>query len=325
MILVESLDALRYQRPLVLAIGAFDGVHRGHRYMLGQARDRAHEHGLAFGIITFDPAPALVLRPELADYQITGRDLKVRLLAALEPDLLAVLPFTREFSALTPEAFVDRLEEGLTIAEMWMGDDFRFGHGREGGIPYLIERGQHSGFGVHVVARQGPEAGAAGVSSSAIRDAVHDGDMDAAQALLGRPFELSGEVVHGQQRGRALGYPTANLAIPRAQLVPASGIYAAMAELPGERFAAAVSVGTNPHFHGVETTVEAYLLDFDRDIYGRILRILFVRRLRDQASFDGLEALLAQMAVDVDDTRKLITPLLDVYHGDTEARREKEG
>ncbi len=307
---VDRLEDVRYDRPLVLAIGAFDGVHRGHRYMLGQAHDHAREHGLAFGLITFDPAPALVLRPGLAGYQITGRAVKERLLAALEPDLLAVIPFTHAFAQLTPGEFVDRLETGLTIAEMWMGDDFRFGHGREGGIPYLIERGAASGFGVHIVARQGGEAGAAGVSSSAVRDAVRAGDMGEARALLGRPFELEGEVVHGQQRGRTLGYPTANLAIGREQLVPASGVYAAIAELAGERHAAAVSVGTNPHFDGTETTVEAYLLDFDRDIYGEMLRVLFVERLREQARYDGLAPLLAQMAADVEDTRRIITPLV---------------
>jgi len=308
--LVDSLDALRYDRPLVLAIGAFDGVHRGHRYMLGQAHDRAHEHGFAFGVISFDPAPALVLRPGLTDYQITGRDVKQRLLAALDPDLLALLPFTRAFALLSAREFIDRLEAGLTIAEFWMGDDFRFGHDREGGIPYLLERARSSGFAVHIVPRQGPEAGAPGVSSSAVRDAIHAGDMAAARTLLGYPFELEGEVVHGQKRGRDLGYPTANLALGREQIVPASGVYAAIAELPGERFAAAVSVGTNPHFNGAETTVEAYLLDFDRDIYGQTLRLLFVERLREQERYDGLAPLLAQMATDVEDARRIITPLL---------------
>jgi len=313
---VDSLDRLQYDRPLVLAIGTFDGVHRGHRYMLAQAHERARAHGLAFGVITFDPAPALVLRPGLADYQITGRATKERLLAALEPDFLAVLPFTRAFAALTPEEFVDQLETGLKVAEMWMGDDFRFGHGREGGIPYLIERGRRSGFDVHVVARQGVEAGAPGVSSSAVRDAIRAGDMGIVTLLLGRPFELSGEVVHGQRRGRTLGYPTANVAVGREQIVPASGVYAAVAELssgadaPSERHAAAVSVGTNPHFNGIETTVEAYLLDFDRDIYGRDLRVSFVERLRAQERYDGLAPLLAQMAADVEDTRRIIGPLL---------------
>lgn len=308
--IIDNFADLRHDRPLVLAIGTFDGVHRGHMYLLNQARDRAREHGLSFGIITFDPAPALVLRPGLADYQITDRAAKIRLLSALEPDLLAVLPFTREFAALSAQQFVDALEQGLRLSELWMGDDFRFGHDREGGIPYLLERAKHAEFAVHVVARQGAAAGAPGVSSSALREAIHVGDMETATGLLGRLFELCGPVVHGQARGRALGYPTANLQIPAPQIVPGFGVYAAIAELPGERFAAAVSVGTNPHFNGTETTVEAYLLDFDRDIYDQVLRLLFVRRLRDQARFDGLDALLAQIAADVDQTRVIITPLL---------------
>jgi riboflavin kinase/FMN adenylyltransferase len=175
--LVESLAALRYDQPLVLVIGSFDGVHRGHIYLLTQARERAREHHLAFGIITFDPAPALVLRPGLGDYQITGRDLKMALLAALEPDLLAVVPFTRELAALTAKQFIDTLEDGLQLAELWVGDDFRFGRDREGGIPYLLERARNAEFAVHVVARQGPQAGVPDVSSSAIRDAIHAGDV----------------------------------------------------------------------------------------------------------------------------------------------------
>lgn len=308
--LVDSLEALRDDRPLVVAVGTFDGVHRGHIYMLGQAQARAREHGLAFAIITFDPAPALVLRPDLTDYQITPRAAKTRLLSDLRPDLLAVIPFTTEFSALSAAEFVNRLEDGLRLSEFWMGDDFRFGHDREGGLPYLLARAARSEFAVHVVARQGVEAGAAGVSSSAVRDAVRAGAMHEAQALLGRRFSLEGPVVHGFKRGRELGYPTANLELPSAQLVPASGVYAAVAELPGERYATAVSVGTNPHFSGVKTTVEAYLLDFDRDIYDQTLRIVFVDRLRDQASFESLDGLLAQMARDVDETRKMAVPLL---------------
>jgi len=307
---VYSLDDLRYDRPVALAIGTYDGVHRGHRYMLGQARERAREQGLAFVIITLDPAPALVLRPGLADYQITARDLKVRLLSTLDPDVLAVLRFTRVFAALSAREFIDRLEEGLDIADWWMGDDFHFGHDREGGIPYLMERATESGFAVHVVARRGTEAAAPDVSSSGIRDAIHAGDMRAASAMLGRPFELTGPVAHGEKRGRTLGYPTANVDIPPEQIVPLSGVYAGIAELPGERYAAAVSVGTNPHFNGFKTTVEAYLLDFDRDIYGQELRVQFVERLREQARFEGLDPLLAQMARDVARTRELMTPLL---------------
>lgn len=306
MTLVHGLAELRFAQLLVLAIGTFDGVHRGHRYVLEQARARAREHGLAFGIITLDPAPALVLRPGLTDYQITNHDEKVRLLAELGPDLLAVLPFTRELAALSAAHFIDALEEGLRIAELWMGDDFRFGHDREGGIPYLLERAQRSEFAVHVVARQGAEAGAPGVSSTALREAIHSGDMESAQAMLGRHFALGGLVVHGQGRGHALGYPTANLGIPAEQIVPASGVYAGIAELPGEQYAAAISVGTNPHFNGTETTVEAYLLDFDRDIYDQTLRLLFVARLREQQRFDGLHALLAQIAADVENTRRII-------------------
>src|ERR671930_1718061 len=193
--LVESLADLRYDQPLVLVIGSFAGVHRGHLYLLTQAHQRAREHHLAFGIITFDPTPALVLRPGLGDYQITGRDLKVALLSALEPDLLAVVPFTRELAALTAKQFIDTLEDRLHLAELWVGDDFRFCRDREGGIPYLLERARHTEFAVHVVARQGPQAGVPDVSSSATRDAIHAGDVRLAREMLGRSFELLGVVI----------------------------------------------------------------------------------------------------------------------------------
>ncbi len=301
---VVSLDDLRHERPLVIAIGAFDGVHRGHVYMLDQARARARELGFDIGIITFDPAPALVLKPDLTDYQITGRDTKIKLLEALDPDVLAVLPFTRAFAALSAREFIDKLEAGLLLAEFWMGDDFRFGHDREGGIPYLLERAARSEFAVHVVARQGAEAGAAGVSSSAVRAAIHDGAMAVAADLLGRCFTLTAPVVHGFKRGRELGYPTANLGLPSEQIVPAAGVYAAVAVLPGgERFASAVSVGMNPQFQGQTTTVEAYILDFDRDIYDEVITLEFVAHLRDQGVYPTLDGLLAQMAQDVEDAR----------------------
>jgi len=308
---VDSLDDLRHERPLVIAIGTFDGVHRGHVYMLDQARTRARELGLDIGIITFDPAPALVLKPDLADYQITGRDTKIKLLEALDPDVLAVLPFTRALAALSAEEFIDKLEVGLSLAEFWMGDDFRFGHDREGGIPYLLERAARSEFAVHVVARQGVEAGAAGVSSSAVRDAIRAGAMDVVTSELGRRFTLTGPVVHGFKRGRELGYPTANLGLPSEQIVPAAGIYAAIAVLPGgERFASAVSVGTNPQFKGETTTVEAYILDFDRDIYDETITLEFVAHLRGQGVYPTLEGLLTQMAQDVEDTRTAVAPLI---------------
>lgn len=307
--IVDNLTDLKLDGPLVLAIGTFDGVHRGHVYLLSQARARAREHGMAFAIITFDPAPALVLRPGSTNYQITDREVKIRLLRELEPDLLGVLPFTVEFAALSAKDFIDALEAGLTLAEMWMGDDFRFGHDREGGIPYLLERAKQAEFAVHVVARQGTDAGAAGVGSSAVREALRSGDIKVAQAMLGRDFELSGTVVRGAGRGRGLGYPTANLHIPAAQIIPAAGVYAALAHLSAEHFAAAVSIGTNPHFDGTETSVEAHLLDFDRDIYGQSLRVIFLERLRDQARFESLDALLGQMAHDVSRTRAIASRL----------------
>ena len=160
-----------------------------------------------------------------------------------------------------------------------------------------------SGIDVHLGWQ--PSTGRSGLAA-AIREAIHAGDMGLAREMLGRPFELSGVVIHGHGRGRALGFPTANLAIPKEQIVPGAGVYAALAELPGERFAAAASIGTRPQFDDTETSVEAYLLDFDRDIYDQTLRLLFVERLRDQARFDSLDQLRAQIAADVEATRWIV-------------------
>ena len=288
----------------VVTIGVFDGVHRGHQATIGHTVKLARDRGLHSVVITFDPHPAEVVRPGSHPAVLTEPARKAELVEALDVDALCVVPFTPDFSRLPAEAFVhDVLVERLHAAAVVVGENFRFGH-RAAGDTALLERlGRSFGFGVEA----GPlvSTGDTVFSSTYIRSLVDAGDVTAAAAALGRPHGLAGVVVRGDQRGRELGFPTANLMVHRYAAVPADGVYAAWfvrgADHPPMR--AAVSVGTNPTFNGRERRVEAYVLDFDGDLYGERVRLDFVAQLREQRKYDALEPLIAQIRDDVERTR----------------------
>ena len=274
------------------AIGTFDGVHLGHR--------RVVETALAYGrpvrIVTFHPHPRSVVQGNLVEH-VTTLDRRVELLQALGVDEVAVVPFTLGTAAQEPEAFVAEQLAGASAVAA--GHDFRFGRGRAGDVELLRE------LGLEVLSvEQVP-----GVSSSAIRRLVHDGDVRAAAAQLGRPFELDGVVVPGDRRGGTLGYPTANLALDPVLLVPRYGIYAGAARPQGgEWHRAAISVGTNPHYGGEERRIEPFLLDFDGDLYGQRLVVELWERLRDERAFESEAALVDQIGRDVEATRTATRP-----------------
>ncbi|MGI5215519.1 bifunctional riboflavin kinase/FAD synthetase [Plantactinospora sp. CA-290183] len=296
----------------VVTIGVFDGVHRGHQAIIGHAVKRARDLGVQSVVVTFDPHPAEVVRPGSHPAVLTEPARKAELIEALGVDVLCVVPFTAEFSRLSPEAFVhDVLVEQLHAALVVVGENFRFGH-RAGGDVALLERlGRTFGFGVE-------EAPLVAVddtvfSSTYIRACAAAGDVTAATAALGRPHRLEGVVVRGDQRGREIGFPTANLLCHRYAAVPADGIYAAWlvrraggADQPPARLPAAVSIGTNPTFSGRERRVEAYVLDFSGDLYGERVALDFVAYLRPMQQFDGVEPLVAQIAEDVAQTRRVL-------------------
>jgi riboflavin kinase / FMN adenylyltransferase len=289
----------------VVTIGVFDGVHRGHQETIGRAVKRARDLGLQSVVMTFDPHPSEVVRPGSHPAVLTTPERQAELIETLGVDALCVVPFTAEFSRLSPEAFVhDVLVEHLHAAVVVVGDNFRFGRKAAGDVTLLARLGQRFGFTVEVPDLVGDDA--AVLSSTYIRACVAAGDVAAAAAALGRPHRLEGVVVRGDGRGRELGFPTANLLCGRYTAVPADGVYAAWCHHRGGRHMAAVSIGTNPTFSGRERRVEPYLLDFDGDLYGERLALDFVAHLRQMHSYDSVEALVAQMREDVADTRRVL-------------------
>lgn len=292
----------------VVTIGVFDGVHRGHQLIIGSAVDRARSLGLPSVVLTFDPHPSEVVRPGTHPPMLTGQHLKAELLEALGVDVMCVLPFTLEFSRLDPDAFVHAvLVERLHASAVVVGENFRYGQKAAGDVAALAAAGKRFGFSVEGVPLQGTEDTT--WSSTYVRSCVDAGDVEGAAAALGRDHRIDGVVVRGDQRGRDLGYPTANLEALPWSAVPADGVYAGrLVGSGGRSLPAAISIGTNPTFAGRERRVEAFVIDAEPglDLYGEHVGLSFVARLRDTLRFDAAEPLVAQMAQDVDRARTLL-------------------
>jgi riboflavin kinase/FMN adenylyltransferase len=302
-----SLDPVHADlRGCVACIGVFDGVHRGHQALVALARSRADLAGLPLVAITFDPHPMEVVRPGEAPTSLATLAQRIELLHDAGADDVQVIAFDEHVAAMTPEEFVHRvLVERLHVREVVVGQNFRFGHRAAGTIDTLTTEGDRHGF--RAIAAPLVGDGAHRWSSTGIRALIADGDVAAADLALGRPASMDGVVVHGDHRGRELGYPTANLEWSGRPTIPADGVYAGYLSVPGERWTAAVSVGTNPQFDGHERRVEAYALtQTDPDLYGSWARVEFVERLRAQQRFESLEDLTAQMARDVARTGELL-------------------
>jgi riboflavin kinase/FMN adenylyltransferase len=318
-------------RPLAhaaVAIGNFDGVHRGHQALCATARRVADSMAGDVVALTFDPHPARLFAPHLAPPLIVSLERRAELLGEAGVDMVVVEPFTRDFASMEADAFArDVLAGDLRAAHVVVGYDFSFGKGRRGDTVMLEALGARLGFGVSIVRRVSVHG--LTCSSTKVREFVLEGRVEGAQVLLGRPFELSGQVTRGAGRGKQIGFPTANLRRD-ADLVPKPGIYAARARILGDKraevgaggsggnmndgesalLACAVSVGTNPTFvPDGELTIEAHLLDFEGDLYGRRIRIELVQRLRDEHRFESAEALVAQIRTDVAQTRELLQEL----------------
>ncbi|ADG87788.1 riboflavin biosynthesis protein [Thermobispora bispora] len=298
----------------VVTIGVFDGVHLGHQRLVGRAVGLARELGLPAVAVTFDPHPDEVVRPGSHPPLLTGLRRRIELLASLGVDAVCVLRFTLELSRMSPDEFVQTaLVDRLHAAHVVVGENFRFGHKAAGDVETLRTLGEKYDFaaeGVPLVSN------GVAISSTLIRERVAAGDVAGAAAALGRPHRVEGVVVRGHQRGRALlGFPTANVESPPHTAIPADGVYAGWLECTqrpspyeGERWPAAISIGTNPTFEGRERTVEAYALDRDDlDLYGAHVAVDFAERLRDTLRFESIEALIAQMREDVEQVRRLIT------------------
>ncbi|HEX6499493.1 MAG TPA: bifunctional riboflavin kinase/FAD synthetase [Micromonosporaceae bacterium] len=290
-----------------VTIGVFDGVHRGHQEIIGHTVKRARDLGVSSVVVTFDPHPSEVVRPGSHPAVLTEPARKAELIEALGVDVLCAIPFTKDFSRLSADAFVhDVLVEHLHAAVVVVGENFRFGHRAAGDVALLERLGRTFGFAVdHPPLVAGDDTV---YSSTYIRACVASGDVAAAARALGRPHRIEGVVVRGDQRGRKLGFPTANLLCAEHAAIPADGVYAAWLVRRSERYPAAVSIGTNPTFSGRQRRVEAYVLDFDGDLYGERLALDFVAHLREMRTYDAVEPLAAQIAEDVRQTRDLLAP-----------------
>ncbi|WP_316529213.1 bifunctional riboflavin kinase/FAD synthetase [Kitasatospora brasiliensis] len=293
----------------VVTIGSFDGVHRGHQLIIGRAVERARELGLPSVVVTFDPHPREVIRPGSHPPLLAPHPRRAELIAELGVDAVLVLPFTAEFSQESPETFVRQvLVDALHARLVIEGPNFRFGHRAAGNVALLGELGRADDFEVEVIDLK--VCGTAGdgepFSSSLTRRLVEAGDMAGANEVLGRPHRVEGVVVRGAQRGRELGYPTANVETVPHSAIPADGVYAGWLTAQGERMPAAISVGTNPTFDGTARTVEAYAIDrVGLDLYGMHVAVDFLDYLRGMEKFDSIDALLDRMADDVKRAREL--------------------
>ncbi|GIH05990.1 riboflavin biosynthesis protein [Rhizocola hellebori] len=289
----------------VVTIGVFDGVHMGHQATIGHAVERAKGLGLPSLVLTFDPHPSEVVRPGSHPAVLTGQLRKAELIEQLGVHVLCVQPFTLDFSRLSAEQFVhDMLVEHMHAALVVVGENFRFGHKAAGDVELLTKLGRTFGFAVE----PSPLVTADGVifSSTYVRACVDAGDVTAAAQVLGRPHRVEGVVVRGDQRGRTLGFPTANLMTARFTAIPGDGIYAAWLVRGAERLPAAVSIGTNPTFSGQERRLEGYILDFDGDLYGERLAFDFVAHLRPQLKFTDVDDLVRAIEDDVERTRAVL-------------------
>ena len=292
----------------VVTIGFFDGVHLGHRRVIRRAVDLAHEVGARSVVLTFTPHPGEVVRPGSHPPLLTTPGHRAELMESLGVDAVLVLPFTVELSKLTPDEFVHHvLVERLRTVGVVVGENFRFGHKAAGTLVTLVELGGRYGFTAQGVGLAAPEAGQPRFSSTDVRRMVLDGQVATAARQLGRPHRVEGVVVRGAQRGREMGFPTANVDSPPHTAIPADGVYAGYLVVDGAPLPAAISVGTNPTFDGSARTVEAYAIGYtDLELYGKYVAVDFLARIRGQEKFDSMESLIKRMDQDVLDARQLI-------------------
>ena len=305
----------------VLAIGNFDGLHLGHRALLERLTATARQHGLPSAVMTFEPHPRELFTPEQAPARLTSLREKLALLESCGIDEVYMLHFSRKLASLTADEFVERiLVRGLGVRHLIIGDDFRFGKGRVGDFALLQQAGREQRFVVE--AMHTVDFGGLRVSSSAVRDALASGDIERAEGLLGRAFVIAGRVMDGKKLGRTIGFPTANIQVRRKRL-PLSGVFAVtVSGVAAQPLAGAANIGVRPTVaEGLKPVLEVHLLDFDRDIYGTHVDVNFMHKLRDEAKFDSLDALKAQIARDVADVRTYFkthsTPMASMTRSET--------
>jgi riboflavin kinase/FMN adenylyltransferase len=304
MLHITSLNDVQLERSW-LTIGVFDGVHRGHQAILRTLVEGAHADGSPAAVLTFARHPAVVLGHHDLKCLTTPEE-RADLLGALGVDVVITHPFDEKVAALSAIEFMQPLKNRLGLSRLLIGYDFALGKGREGNASRLAEIGREMGYNLQVVQAVSDESGL--ISSTVIRKLVAVGDVEDAAKMLGRPYALSGQVTHGDARGHLIGFPTANIQVPGDKAIPGFGIYACWAVVNGEKYPAAISIGIRPTFETdrPDTRVEAYLLDFNSNLYGQTVKLEFVKRLRDELKFPSVDALIAQIEADVQAVRDLL-------------------
>jgi len=290
-----------------VALGNFDGVHRGHQHVIALAAKAAGQTGAPLGVVTFDPHPRRIFQPEAPSFRLMKADQQARALAALGVDILYVLPFDAEMANLTDEAFArEILQQGLGVRHVSVGFDISFGKGRTGSPEGMMAYGQAMGFGVSVAPPIGGDIEK--YSSTMVRQALRDGRPQDAAAIMGRPFAIEGVVTHGRKLGRIIGFPTVNIDL-EDYVAPRFGVYATRTRLPdGREIPGVANIGVNPTVGEVEPRLEVWLFDFEEDLYDQTLETDLVAFLRPEAKFDALEDMIRQIHEDARQARKLLAP-----------------
>ncbi len=300
-----SFDDLRLTEPTILTIGKFNGMHLGHAHLLRNVVERVRALGGQSAAVTFDPHPTIVLQPEIERVYLAPDEERLALMATSGLDHLIILPFDDALRRLTAEQFMAMIRERINLRELWVGPNFRLGYRAQGTVDVLRAIGAQQGFEAHTIAPLLIDG--APVSATRIRELLHAGRVADVPRLLGRSFVVAGEVVHGDHRGRTIGFPTANVAVGARHILPADGVYACRVTLPdGATQPAVTNVGVRPTFGVLQRAVEAHLLDWDGDLYGQHLRVAFVERIRGEQRFSGIDELRAQIARDAATARDIL-------------------
>lgn len=302
------LDNVKHEPNSVITVGTFDGVHAGHRVLMDTVREKAEHREARSVIITFHPHPREIINPgESGIKLLTTLQERREILEELGIDVLLVIPFDRDFSLLTAEEFIrDIIYAKVGVSEFVIGYDHHFGHDREGTIETVERLGDELGFKAYVVSKQ--EVGKQTVSSTAIRKAIsEEGDMRKAAGMLQRPYRLSGTVVHGDKRGKEIGFPTANIIpVEQRKIIPKKGVYAVKVRLENEFLDGMMNIGQRPTFDGNHQTLEVNLFDFDADIYGKSLQVRFIERIRDEKKFNNVAELIDQLKLDKQQANQIL-------------------
>lgn len=306
---VSKLEDVRVEQSTLVSIGVFDGVHLGHQALIKKLVAEAHAQDKQAVVLTFHPHPDVVLHDIQERYYLTKPNQRAEYMAALGVDVVVTHAFDETVREIRATDFVDKLVNYVKMTGLWVGRDFALGYEREGNVEFLSEQGSEKSFNVTPIDLLSLEHAEKRISSSQIRKLLQLGDVAEAKQLLDRPYTVRGEVVEGDKRGRTIGFPTANTAVWDKQVIPAKGVYAGWVTVQGERFMAVANVGIRPTFNGTALTVEPYILDFNRDIYGETIELAFEKRLRGEQKFSGLDALKAQLQQDIEQGKNYLVGL----------------